>query len=117
MVLKERGRKRQRVRGERALLKAVAAAPGGLCLIKTNTVIRGGGVKAVILNTNSLPLFTILLLLLLFGSDLHAISVFLLRLLLSAPRPGYRVVGDVLLKTQAYMNTKEHAHQCVCLRS
>lgn len=67
--------------------------------------------KAGNVNTNSLPVFTILFFLLLFGSALHAISVFLLHLLLSALRPGYRVVGDVLLQTQAYVNTKEHAHR------
>lgn len=43
MVLKGSSRERQRVRAERALLKGFGRCSGGLCLIKTNTVIRGGG--------------------------------------------------------------------------
>lgn len=99
----------ERKRGEKTVLELLQRCSERWRLIKPTR--EQGRWRLEILNTNSLPVFTILFFLLLFGSALHAISVFLLHLLLSALRPGYRVVGDMLLQTQAYINTREHRHQ------
>lgn len=68
---------------------------------------------AVSLNTDSFPVFPILLFLLLFGPPLCVVWIFLLHLPLSALGPGYWIVVDVVLQRQLYMNRTRQTQMCL----